>query len=88
MIAIRILRPNHKANNIYRFTILCVKITLTCQNGDDAQGARQILMHGMRSRNTAANGGAAETFAPLHNFKKTALAKAVQFSGASSKLFN
>tara|TARA_B100001059_G_scaffold142662_1_gene142617 strand:+ start:928 stop:1119 length:192 start_codon:yes stop_codon:yes gene_type:complete len=45
-------------------------------------------MHGMRSRNTAANGGTAETFAPLHNFKKTALAKAIQFSGALSKLFN
>ena len=88
MIAICILRPDHQANNIDRFAILCVEINWLCQNGDDAHGTRQTVMHGMRNRNTAANGGATKTFAAHHNFKKTALAKASQFSGAFSKLFN
>ena len=88
MITIRILWPDHKTNNIDRFAILCVKINQACQNGDDAHGARQILMYGMRNCNTAANGGTAKTFAAHRNFKKAALAKASQFSGAFSKLFN
>ena len=88
MIAIRILRADHKANNIDGFAILCVEINWLCQNGDDAHGTRQIVMHGMWNRNTASNGGAAKTFAAHHNFKKTALAKASQFGGAFSKLFN
>tara|TARA_B100001093_G_scaffold511177_1_gene578528 strand:- start:238 stop:558 length:321 start_codon:yes stop_codon:yes gene_type:complete len=88
MIAIRISRPNHKANNLNRFAILCVKINRICQNGDDAHGVRQTLMRYVWNRNTSANGGAAKTFASHHNFEKTALAKASQVSGALSKLFN
>jgi hypothetical protein len=88
MIAFRILWPDHKTNNIDRLAILRIKINWICQNSDDTNGARQIVMHGMGNCNAAANGGAAKTLAAHHNVKKTALAKTSELSGAFSKLFN
>ena len=75
MIAIRILWPDHKTNNIDRLVILRIKINWICQNGDDTNGARQIVMHGMGNCNAAANGGAANTLAVQHEIKKISLAK-------------